>query len=586
MKSHLIELLISALKALSDKNVIAEIQTDVVQVERTRDAQFGDFSSNVALILAKSHKLNPRELAQNIIKHLPHSEWIEKVEMAGPGFINFRLTASAIELVVKQIFAAKDHYGLSTAHAGEKIHIEYVSANPTGPLHVGHGRSAAYGACVANLLKAVGFQVHREYYVNDAGRQMRILAFSTWVRYLQILGLQVNLPASAYQGEYIIDTATKLKQQYQERFKKNISADQLKKLEKVAQETDADRAIDNCVHYAIEFLGVDDFAIIQQVVLQDILDDIRDDLTEFGVVYDNWFNESQLIEMGLVKEGVALLEKHNHIYQREGATWFRATEFGDEKDRVLVRENGQATYFASDVAYHLYKYQKNYDRIIDIFGADHHGYIARVKAFLQGLGEDPQKLAVLLVQFAILYRGKEKVSMSTRSGSFVTLRALRQEVGNDAARFFYVMRRPDQHLDFDLELAKAQSNENPVYYIQYAHARICSVWKQNEYADDEQVLLKGLEFTNLLTKDSERNLLRQLSAYPEIIYHAAIHYEPHLLAHYLQELAGVFHLYYNSEKFLVPDQELRQARLCLIKAVQWVIAGGLLLLGINAPEEM
>ncbi len=586
MKPHLIELLTSALKTLSEKNVIAKIETDVVQVERTRDTQFGDFSSNVALVLAKSQKLNPRELAQNIIKHLPHSEWIEKVEMAGPGFINFRLTAEAVEWVVKQIFAAKDHYGLSIAHAGERIHIEYVSANPTGPLHVGHGRGAAYGACVANLLKAVGFQVHREYYVNDAGRQMRILAFSTWVRYLQILGLKINLPASAYQGEYIIDTATRLKQQYQERFKKNISTEQLKALEKAAEEADADRAIDNCVRYAIEFLGIDDFAIIQQVVLQNILDDIRDDLTEFGVVYDSWFNESQLIEMGLVKEGIALLEKHDHVYQRDGATWFRSTDFGDEKDRVLVRENGQTTYFASDVAYHLYKYQRGYDRIVNIFGADHHGYIARVKAFLQGLGEDPQKLAVLLVQFAILYRGKEKVSMSTRSGSFVTLRELRQEVGNDAARFFYVMRRPDQHLDFDLELAKSQSNENPVYYIQYAHARICSVWEQNEYADDEQALQKGLEFTNLLTKETERSLLRQLSAYPEIIYHAAVHYEPHLLAHYLQELAGLFHLYYNSEKFLVPDSALRQARLCLIKAVQWVIAGGLSLLGINAPEQM
>ncbi len=586
MKADIIELLELSLRALCEKNLISENNLVPIQVDRTRETRFGDFSTNLALTLAKTNKTNPRELAAQIVKHLPQSTWVAEVEIAGPGFINFRLTPAAIELVVRQILTAKDHFGLTTTHAGEKVHIEYVSANPTGPLHVGHGRGAAYGSCVANLLKAVGFKVHREYYVNDAGRQMRILAFSAWIRYLQVLGVAVNLPANAYQGDYIIDTAKLLKDKYGDRFKKNNCEELLKILEETPTEADIDRAIDNYIKKTSEILGNEDFEIIQQFVLQEILNDIRDDLTEFGVTYDNWFHESQLIKMGLVKEGVALLEKQGHVYQQDGATWFRATDFGDEKDRVLIRENGQTTYFASDVAYHLYKYNQGHDQVIDILGSDHHGYIARVKAFLQGLGKDPQKLAVQLVQFAILYRGKVKISMSTRSGSFVTLRELRQEVGNDAARFFYIMRKPDQHLDFDLDLAKAQSNENPMYYIQYAHARICSVWRQNEFADNEAALVGGLEFTNLLTKETERNLLRHLSAYPEIIYHAATQYEPHLLTHYLQELASLFHLYYNSEKFLVLDQDVRQARLCLIRAVQYVIAGGLDLLGVRAPEQM
>ncbi len=296
--------------------------------------------------------------------------------------------------------------------------------------------------------------------------------------------------------------------------------------------------------------------------------------------------ESELINTNLVQAGIDLLRKHGHVYERDGAVWFRATDFGDEKDRVLIRENGQMTYFASDVAYHLHKYRQEYDKIIDVLGADHHGYIGRIRAFLKGLGEDPTKLSVLMVQFANLYRGQERISMSTRSGSFVTLRELRDEVGNDAARFFYILRKPEQHLDFDLELAKAQSNDNPVYYIQYAHARICSVWRQLANNKESWAEEDGLEQLNLLTTEYERNLLRHLTNYPDLIYHAATQYEPHLLVYYLQELANLFHVYYNSEKFLVADLSLRHARLCLIRAIQYVLASGLGLLGISTPEQM
>lgn len=587
MKNHIAALLQQAVITLCDKKIISEdSRTISIQVEANRDPARGEFASNLAMILAKKTQKNPPELAQIIVDHLPASDFISSTAVAGPGFINFTLSPPALEKVIADILQAEDHYGWSSMGAGQRVHLEYVSANPTGPLHVGHGRSAAYGACVANLLKTAGFQVHQEYYVNDAGRQMRILGFSTWLRYLQLLEVQVDFPLNAYQGDYIIDIAKKLHEQYGRRFNKNPAAIAKNVAQKYSPEREADRYIDAYIEGAISLLGQTDFDIIQKLTLQEILADIKDDLTEFGVVYDNWFFETELMSLNLVQAGLDLLQQQGHTYQRDGAVWFRATDFGDEKDRVLVRENGITTYFASDVAYHLYKYQKEYHKIIDVFGADHHGYVARIRAFLHGLGQDPEKLSVLLVQFAILYRGKVKVSMSTRSGSFVTLRELRHEVGNDAARFFYIIRKPDQHLDFDLELAKTQSPDNPVYYIQYAHARICSVWRQLQAGGDLFRPEGGLESLPLLTTAAERQLLRHLMNYPDLLQSAAMRCEPHLLAHYLQELANYFHGYYNSEKFLIADMNLRQARLCLVRAVQIVLASGLNLLGISAPEQM
>ncbi len=415
---------------------------------------------------------------------------------------------------------------------------------------------------------------------------MRILGFSTWLRYLQTFGESADFPKNAYQGDYITDIANLLREQYNSRFQKSALVAAKTAAKKYDPETDADRYIDAYIEEAMTLLGKEDFNLIQKFTLREILADIKDDLIEFGVVYDDWFFETQLFETGLVQSGIDLLQKHDHVYQRDGATWFRATSFNDEKDRVLIRENGITTYFASDVAYQLHKYRQDYTKIINVFGADHHGYVARIRAFLQGVGEDPDKLTVLLVQFANLYRGKVKLPMSTRSGSFVTLRELRNEVGNDAARYFYIMRKPDQHLDFDLELAKSQSTDNPVYYIQYAHARICSVWKQLTAANERWSKDDGLRQLHLLTTPIERQLLRHLANYPDLLQNAALRYEPHLLAHYLQELAGLLHGYYNSEKFLVLDLDLRQSRLCLVRAVQIVLASGLNLLGISAPEQM
>jgi arginyl-tRNA synthetase len=587
MKDHITALLHEALTALCDQQLLPPaVEGVTVQVEAARDPEHGEYASNLAMVLAKTVGKKPRELAEQLVAHLPPSDKIAKVAVAGPGFINFSLTAAALEQVVAAILTAQDHYGWSTVGAGQRVHLEYVSANPTGPLHVGHGRSAAYASCVANLLKAAGFQVHQEYYVNDAGRQMRILGFSTWLRYLQSFNDSVDFPKNAYQGDYIIDIAKQLREQYGERFRHNAGLIAHASAERYSPETDGDRYIDAYIEGAVKLLGEADFNLIQRLTLQDILADIKNDLAEFGVTYDQWFHETELMDLHLVQAGIELLQKHGHLYQNEGALWFRATDFQDEKDRVLIRENGVTTYFASDVAYHLHKYRQGYDRMIDVFGADHHGYIARIRAFLQGLNEDPEKLTILLVQFANLYRGKQKISMSTRSGSFVTLRELRNEVGNDAARFFYVIRKPDQHLDFDLELAKAQSSDNPVYYIQYAHARICSVWRQLTLSGEQWSQADGLTALHLLTTALEQQLLRHLMSYPDLLRNAALRYEPHLLAHYLQELATFFHTYYNSEKFLTPDLDLRHARLCLVRAVQIVLAGGLNLLGISAPDQM
>lgn len=579
------DILISLLqKSISDIGFASDL--DKIQITRTKDSSYGEFATNIAMSLAKSHGLQPRELAEKIISHLPTSDVIERVEIAGPGFINFFLTKNSEHQSIIEALEKNETYGHSSIGDRKRIHIEFVSANPTGPLHVGHGRSAAFGASLSNLLAANGFNVHREYYVNDAGRQMRILGASIWLRYLELFQQPIIIPSNAYRGDYVIEIARDLKEKYAKRFL--LTVDDVKKILPSIADTEEskDLYIDQLVENLSNKLGTEDFDIIRKFGIDEVTKDIKNDLSEFGVTYNQWFFESELFTNGWLETGIETLKNQGFTYEKDGALWFSATDLGDEKDRVLVRQNGVTTYFASDVAYHTYKYDQGYDEIIDIFGADHHGFIARIKAFLKGLKKDVNKLKVLLVQFAILYRGKEKISMSTRSGEFVTLRELRQEVGNDAARFFYIMRKPDQHLDFDLELAKSTSNENPVYYIQYAHARICSVLRQMNEKNIIGDKANGLKHLDLLTETDEKNLITAIASFPEVMISACNQYAPHKIALFLQTLAQYFHTYYNNHKFIVDDKPLRDARFCLILATQIVIKNGLKLLGVSAPERM
>ena len=585
MKQKIESLIQHAIKSLKDEGVISSDLNPNITIDRTRDALHGDFASNLALILAKPAQLNPRELALKIIAALPKDDAVTKVELAGPGFINFFINPNSQYQIVSQIHTQGNDYGLSKVGAGKKVQVEFVSANPTGPLHVGHGRGAAYGSVVADLLQAVGFDVHREYYVNDAGRQMDILAASVWLRYLEACGETVTFPSNAYRGDYVRDIA------------KNIyldsSNDYRRPMELVLENApldepdggDKDLYIDAIIERTKTLLG-SQYRDFFQIGLENILDDIKDDLQEFGVNYQQWFSERDLMDDGSVQKALARLEAGGHLYQQDGATWFASSQLGDEKDRVVVRENGQYTYFASDIAYHMNKLDRGFDQIIDIWGADHHGYVPRVRAAIQALGADESKLKVLLVQFAVLYRGEERVQMSTRSGEFVTLRELRSEVGKDAARFFYVMRRSEQHMDFDLKLATSKSNENPVFYVQYAYARVCSVLRQLEEKGFTRNIALGMENLTLLTEEHEIALLSTLARYPEVLEKAALQYEPHQLIHYLRDVAHEFHTYYNAHQFLVEEATVRDARLNLVCAIKQVLANGLGLLNINTPESM
>ena len=586
MKQKIEELILQAIETLKAEGVLGLEINPRITIDRTRDSQHGDFASNLALMLAKPAKANPRELAIKIIAALPQNEAILKVELAGPGFINFFINPNSQYQIVSQIHTQARDFGLSTIGEGNKVQVEFVSANPTGPLHVGHGRGAAYGSAVADLLKAVGFDVHREYYVNDAGRQMDILATSIWFRYLEECGELVHFPSNAYRGEYVREIAndihTNTNNDYRrpiELVMENIPPDE-------PQGGDKDTHIDALIERMKTLLGASQYRDFFQIGLESILADIKVDLEEFGVNYQQWFSERDLMDDGSVEQALKRLRVGGHLYENEGATWFASSQLGDEKDRVVVRENGQYTYFASDIAYHMNKLDRGFDQIIDIWGADHHGYVPRVKAAIQALGADASKLKVLLVQFAVLYRGEERVQMSTRSGEFVTLRQLRNEVGKDAARFFYVMRRSEQHMDFDLKLATSKSNENPVFYVQYAHARVCSVLRQLDEKGFERNILNGMENLTRLIEEHETSLLGTLARYPEVIERAALQYEPHQVVLYLRDLAHEFHTYYNAHQFLVEDACIRDARLNLVCAVRQVLANGLGLLNINAPESM
>jgi len=586
LKALIDTLLQQALAALPESLVPAAERNVGFEVERTRDAQHGDFASNIAMRLAKATRQNPRKLAEALLSALPADPALAKIEIAGAGFINFFLKENAYHAEIGRVLAQGADYGKSQFGAGRSILVEFVSANPTGPLHVGHGRHAAFGASLANLLEAVGYRVAREYYVNDAGRQMEILAASTWLRYLERCGERLTFPANGYRGGYIIAVAEKLYAAHGTALARS-AAEVFKDLPPdEPQGGDKDIYIDALIARARVILGDAAFRGVLDLALGGILADIREDLAEFGVTFDSWFSERSLIDSGAIDRAVASLEASGHAYRKDGALWFKSTDYGDEKDRVMVRENGIKTYFSSDIAFVLNKRERGFEHLLYIWGADHHGYIARLRAGLMALGGPPECFEVRLVQFVSLFRGGEKAQMSTRSGEFVTLRELRNEVGNDAARLFYVMRSNDQHLDFDLELAKARSNDNPVYYIQYAHARVASVKRQMQERGMAHDAARGLAALALLVEPQELQLIKRVSSFPETVRHCAAQRAPHSLVHYLRDLANDFHTYYSAHQFLVVDPALQAARITLALATQTVIRNGLTLLGVSAPDTM
>ncbi|HET7755983.1 MAG TPA: arginine--tRNA ligase [Steroidobacteraceae bacterium] len=586
MKQELEQLLLAALARLAGGLLPQTPPASSVAVERSREAQHGDFASNVALRLAKAARRNPRELAAAIVRALPPSDLVARAEVAGAGFINFHLAPGAYARELAAIHQRGASYGESRLGCGERVLVEFVSANPTGPLHVGHGRQAAYGATLANILGAVGFDVAREYYINDAGRQMDILAVSAWVRYLELCGEQLPFPENGYRGDYVRVLAADLRSASSEPTLRRPAAAVLAGLPPDAPAGDKEAYIDALIARARELLGSDGFREVLELSLEAMLTDIREDLGEFGVVFDAWCSERSLAASGAIEHALAVLEAQQRLYRQDGAWWFRATEFGDEKDRVVVRENGQKTYFASDIAYHLNKRERGFARLIDVLGADHHGYVARVRAGLIALGQPGECLEAPLIQFVSLFRGAEKIPMGKREAQFVTLRQLRTEVGNDACRFFYLMRGHDQPLDFDLELAKSRSNENPVYYIQYAHARVASVMKQLAARGLAFDRAAGLAGVAALDSAHEQAVLHTLARYPEALEQAALGRAPHVLVHDLRELANVFHTYYHAPTFIAEDAVVRNARLALVLGVQQVVRNGLALLGVSAPESM
>ncbi|HWS25377.1 MAG TPA: arginine--tRNA ligase [Xanthomonadales bacterium] len=588
MKEHLVELVMQALLDVRRKQHVELPETPEFAIERTRQKDHGDFATNAALVLCKQLGMKPRDLAQAIVDHLPPSRHVEKVSIAGPGFINFTLSRSCLLGTLRRVLERGAEYGVVEPNENDHITLEYVSANPTGPLHVGHGRGAAFGASLSNILEASGLKVQREYYVNDYGRQMDILATSVWLRYLELTGNPVRFPDNGYKGDYVVEVARALKHAHGDRFRQSpfevtagLPADE-------SQGGDKEAHVDGLINRARQLLGMSDFDLIYKLALERLLDAIREELLAFNVRYDNWFSERSLNESGAVNRAIERLTRLGHMYEKDGAKWFRATTFGDEKDRVVIRENGQTTYFASDIAYLLNKFERGFTRAVYVLGADHHGYIARLKAAASGLGLNPANVEIVLVQFAKLYKDGKEVSMGKREGNFVTLKDLRTEVGTDAARFFYVMRSHEQHLDFDLELAKSQSKDNPVYYVQYAHARIASVFHKLAEQRLTHNRSAGDAARAQLSNEHELDLMNLLLRYPETIEKAGELRAPHLIANYLRELAAALHGYYDGAqvKILVDDDDLRNARLNLLLAVKQVLGNGLKLIGVSAPEKM
>ena len=584
----LIEKLVGDALAALPSSTLGGASVPAPEVEHSRDPAHGDYATGVAMRLAKAARANPRALAQAIIAALPANKLIAKAEIAGPGFINFFLTPAAWQGEIARVHAAGASFGRSLAGSGRRAIVEFVSANPTGPLHVGHGRHAAYGATVASLLEADGWRVHREYYVNDAGRQMDILAVSVWLRYLEVCGETVRFPADGYRGAYVRPIAERLRTRHGDALRRPAAELQRGLPPDEAEGGDKDRHVDAVIARAKELLDAR-FRTVFEAALAEILADIRGDLEEFGVHFDRWYSEQDLgdgRDGGPIARALARLSGRGQVFEQEGAVWFRATAFSDEKDRVVVRANGQKTYFASDIAYHLDKRERGFELLVTILGADHHGYVARVRAGLAAMGEPPESLEVPMIQFVSLFRGGEKVPMGKREARFVTLRELRGEVGNDAARFFYVMRSHDQHLDFDLELAKSRSNDNPVYYVQYAHARIASVLKQAGERGLAFDRAAGLASLARLADPQEQALMREIARWPDALALAARMRAPHLVVNYLRELATAFHACYTAVPFIVDDAALRNARLALVAAAQQVLKNALAIVGVSAPESM
>lgn len=579
MRDQLDQLVRAALRALAERDGPAELAGLDPGLERARDPQHGDFASNVAMRAAKIAGKPPRELARAIIDCLPDDPLIGSTELAGPGFINIHLTSAAFENVVRDILRAGPDFGRAPPNTRGKLLIEFLSANPTGPLHVGHGRLAAFGATLVEILKAAGFDVEEEYYINDAGRQMDILAASVWLRYASLHGALGDFPRNCYQGDYVRSIAENLSDEHGDACLGDTDA---VRAAIAAFGDDEEKNLDRLIDAIKSALGARAFALVFDKALDEVLGDIRNDLEEFGAAPTRWFSERSLVGSGAVDDALALLREKGLLYEKDGPTWFRTTDFGDDKDRVVVRENGVPTYLASDIAYHREKFDRGYDSLINVLGSDHHGYIGRLKASVAAVGNDPERLEFRLVQFVVLYRGTQKVQMSTRSGEFVTLRELRNEVGNDAARFFYVSRSNDQHLEFDLELAKAQTSDNPVYYVQYAHARVASMLGRYEGRLPDA----GRVDLSLLSTEAEQALLRSLSRYPEIVELAGSGRAPQHIVHYLRDLAAAFHAYYNAHRILTDAAALRDARVLLAVATQQVIRNGLGLLGVSAPESM
>ena len=558
-----------------------EVKNLKISIQDNKEKEHGDLATNIAMVLAKPLKKNPKEIAEEIKQNFVLDEKIIKIEVAGPGFLNFFLSKDSHGEILEQIQKENKDFGKSGSKQS-KVLIEYVSSNPTGPLHVGHGRGAVFGSVLSSLLEEAGFEVDQEYYVNDFGRQMNILATSVWIRYCQLFSSEIKMMQQGYQGDYLLPVAKKLKDE---------KSDSLFKIEEsLIQKLNSEDQDDEFTDQLVESLRVilkEEFQYIREFALSEILHLIKADLEQCGVHHNAWFSESSLYGNdgstdSKVDVSIEELKSRGFIYEEGGAIWFKSSSLGDDKDRVLRRGNGEYTYFASDVAYHLDKYDRGYDRVINVWGSDHHGYLPRVRAAMDACDRDINKLEVIFIQFANLVKGGKKVSMSTRSGDFITLNELMNEVTTEAARFFYINRKADQHLEFDLDLAKEQSKDNPLYYIQYAHARICSVLRkaENEFEDFDSVEL------TLLGSEKEIEILKLLRQYPQLIERSAKAGEPHLLCYFLRDLSGVFHSYYNSEKFLIEDKELMTSRLFLLKGVKQVIANGLRVLGIKAPEEM
>ncbi len=554
MKHVIEQLVLTAIGKAKDNGDLEVAEEPEIVIEKPKDPKLGDFSTNLAMTLAKPERKNPRAIAEVISKYLKNGDGqVERVDIAGPGFINLKMARSFFMSRLLQVAESGENFGSSTVGQGQKVLVEYVSANPTGPLHVGHGRGAAVGNTLCNILKKAGFDIKSEYYVNDVGNQMNILGRSTWFRYQEILQKTVEFPEDHYQGDYIKDIAQEIIQEQGDEF--------------------LEKSEDEALPY------------FRQYAAQWVLEGIKTDLKEFRVEFDGWFSEKTLYEDDSVGKALAWLREKGFVYDKDGAVWLKSSAFQDDKDRVIVKQNGDQTYFCSDIAYHQNKINRGFESLIDLFGADHHGYVPRMQAVMEALGYDRDVFKALLVQFVSLKRGAEKVAMSTRSGEFVTLKEVVDEVGVDATRYFFLSRSSDSHLDFDLELAKKETPENPVFYIQYAHARICNVFLTAKNQGLKVPEGSEVDLTPLV-EDEEFALIKNILAFSEVVEKSALAKEVHRVSHYLHDLVAVFHSYYNKHRVVTENESLTLARLFLLHCLRITIRNGLTLMGISAPEKM